>query len=121
VAGQRSVSRDERVGDPGVCRVNVVGRDPAAVQGRALPFGQDGEGLHEQVQGGVGGQPGHEHVEVVQAPHLARGDLGGLGGQQGPDLRDLIFADPRGGALDAEQFDGEPGVLELARFDLLEV
>ena len=121
VPGQRPVPGDDRLGDLGVRRVKVVERDPVALEDRVLPLSQVGERLHEQVQGGVGGQPGHQHVEVVQALRLAGGDLGGLGGQEGPDLGHLVFADPRRDALDAENLDGEPGVLELARLDLLEV
>ena len=44
-----------------------------------------------------------------------------LGGQERPDLGHVVFADPGRDALDAEHLDGEPGVIELARFDLLEV
>src|SRR6266516_849737 len=60
-------------------------------------------------------------MEVVQALRPAGSDPGRLRGQERPDLGYVVFADPGRGPLDADHLDGEPGVLELARFDLLEV
>ena len=120
--GQRAVAGDDRLGDLDVRRVDVVEGGPAAVRDRLLlAMGQVGERLHEQVQGRVGGQPRHQDVEFVQALRLAGGDPRRLGGQERPEIGHVVFADPGRDALDADHFDGEPGVLELARFDLLEV
>jgi hypothetical protein len=43
VAGERAVAGDDRLGDLGMRRVDVVGREPVAVEDRLLPPGQVGE------------------------------------------------------------------------------